>query len=77
MEYIAPVWFDEWFDKHFPTARPVWTPSDVIRRLDLKKDQVYRAMNYGEMDAFKTHGRWIIPRPGLKNWLISCYTLNI
>lgn len=78
VEPLVPTWFDDWFKDLFPNDQPVLKPSEVIQTLKIPKDRLYRAINYGALDAFRTgKRRWHIPRPGLKNWLIECYTLNI
>lgn len=74
---FIPEWFDKWFFALFPKSKPVLKPMEVAYTLHIPKDRVYRAMNYGELDSIKTGGRWIIPRPGLKQWLLERYTLNL
>jgi len=74
-ELFEPEWFPDWFSRLF--VRETYPPSLVIRKLNLQKDRVYKAMYTGELDALKTNGRWFIPRPALKSWLLKCYTLNL
>lgn len=74
-EEIAPEWFDEWFGGIFPEDS--YAPFQVWTRLGISKDRVYRAISYGELDAFRLGGRWMIPRPGLRAWLLDNYSLNV
>jgi len=74
-DLMHPDWFEDWFNSQF--RRQSYTPPIIIQRLNLKKDQVYKAMHSGELGAMKTSGRWFVPKPALRKWLIRCYTLNL
>lgn len=72
---IVPDWFDEWFDTHFRDGRDIVTPSMLVR-LGIRKDQIYTALSVGELEGFKPFGRWMIPRPALRTWLLKSHNLN-
>jgi len=70
---ITPDWFDDWFDNTF--KHEFITPAILIK-IGFKKDQIYRAAGDGSLEAFKPNGRWYIPRPALRIWLLQNYSLN-
>lgn len=72
---MTPEWFEDWFQDRFPEDS--YAPFQVWTRLGISKDRVYRAIAYGDLDAFRLGGRWMIPRPGLRSWLLENYSLNV
>lgn len=71
---IEPLWFGSWFNELFPEE--TLSPRDIHSRLEVPKDRIYRAINYGCLEAFRGTGRWIVPRPALREWLLESYNLN-
>lgn len=75
MSRIEPEWFGEWFGERF--KRPIdYSPGMVVRALSIPESRVYRAISDGSLEAIRTGGRWLIPRPALKKWLLNGYNLN-
>lgn len=74
MKPIKPTWFDHWFNTAFPDES--YSPADIRQILRMNKDRIYRAISFGELEAFRTGGRWIIPKPAIRSWLLDGYNLN-
>jgi excisionase family DNA binding protein len=72
---LTPEWFEDWFSDTFP--EDAYAPFQVWTRLRISKDRVYRAIAYGDLDAFRLGSRWTIPRPALRAWLLDNYSLNV
>jgi hypothetical protein len=72
---LTPEWFDEWFAKNFREA--AYSPRDLQRRLRLNRGGLYRALQTAELEGIRRGGRWIIPRPALRSWLVRGYSLNL
>lgn len=75
MEMNEPDWFEEWFSKTFTEA--AYSPRDLRRWLRMNRNGVYRALQTAELEGFRRGGRWVIPRPALRSWLLNGYTLNL
>jgi len=71
---IIPEWFPVWFDTNF--SRAATTPGYIARTAALSKDTVYRALNSGELEAFRVGNRWSIPKPALEKWFLESLNLN-
>lgn len=72
---MEPEWFPEWFDSRF-RRRIDYSPGMVVRALGIPESRVYRAIGDGSLEAIRTGGRWLIPRPAIRRWLLEGYSLN-
>lgn len=75
-DLIIPDWFDDWFGDHFPEKEKTISPKNAWKRLNISKDRIYRAIRYGDLDAIRIGGRWTIPRPAFRQWLIERFEIN-
>ncbi|MDM8553495.1 DNA-binding protein [Desulfococcaceae bacterium HSG7] len=74
-DLFIPEWFENWFSSLF--LRKAYSPTFIIVKLNIKKDRVYRAIASSELEAIKIGGRWLVPTPAIKNWLLDGYILNL
>jgi hypothetical protein len=72
---LKPEWFEGWFGKKF--REDSFSPLEIAARLRMDKNRVYRALNYGDLEAFRIAGRWVIPKPAVRDWLLESYSLNL
>jgi excisionase family DNA binding protein len=54
-----------------------YSPTEIQRLLGIDKNRVYRAVAYGELEGFRNGGRWIVPKPAIREWLLAGYNLNL
>ncbi len=72
---IVPDWFVIWFETEFGEIES-FTVGDLLRHHRFGKHQVYTALASGNLGGIKAGGKWIIPRPALRDWLIENFNLN-
>ncbi len=70
---IIPDWFASWFCAEFGE-----TESFSVRdlRCYFGKHQIYTALTTGSLGGIKAGGKWIVPRPALRDWLLENFNLN-